>query len=260
MSVERRGRLALIEADAVERVVVMGDLHGDLDSFYKGVEYWNHRGVLVCLGDYADRGPDGVEVIESLLDLAERHPDQVVALKGNHEDYTPDGEPLFSPCTLIGEAAQKRGSWPAFFPTLQRLSDRLVLSALLPGASLFVHGGVCRELDSLQALEEPGEREIRELLWSDPGHEPGASPSLRGAGSLFGPDVTAQVLEALGMGSIIRSHQPRKALYGPAVEHGGRVVTVSTTQVYGGLPFVLDLDPSRYPSEEGGFQESAVFL
>ncbi|MFW6181282.1 MAG: metallophosphoesterase family protein, partial [Spirochaetota bacterium] len=248
------------DADTVDRVVVMGDLHGDLGSLHKGLEYWNNRGVLVLLGDYADRGPHGVEVIETLLDLAERHPDQIVALKGNHEDYTPEGEPLFSPCTLIGEAAQKRGSWPAFFSTMQRLFERLALSALLPGASLFVHGGVCRELDSLQVLEEPGERETRELLWSDPGHEPGAYPSLRGAGSLFGPDVTAQVLEALGAGSIIRSHQPIKALHGPAVEHGGRVITVSTTQVYGGLPFILELDPSRYPSDEHSFQESAVFL
>lgn len=260
MSVERRGRLALIGSGSIDRVVVMGDLHGDLESFQRGVEYWDDRGLLVFLGDYADRGPHGVEIIEGLLALLEGCPGQVVALQGNHEDYTPDGDPLFSPCTLIGEAEEKRGSWSAFFPTMERLFANLVLSGLLPGASLFVHGGVCGELDTAESLEDPGQRQARDLLWSDPGSKPGTAPSLRGAGTIFGPDVTERVLAGLGVGSVIRSHQPRKALSGPSVEHGGRVVTVSTTRVYGGEPFILDLDPARYPADERGFRESAVFL
>jgi hypothetical protein len=45
---------------------------------------------------------------------------------------------------------------------------------------------------------------------------------------------------------ILRGHQPRKAHHGPAVDHDGRVITLSATRVYGGTPFVLAL-PTRTP-------------
>lgn len=41
---------------------------------------------LIFLGDYIDRGPDSKGVIEIIKDLTEKHPDNVIALRGNHED------------------------------------------------------------------------------------------------------------------------------------------------------------------------------
>lgn len=260
MTIETRNNLALIDPESIDRIVVIGDIHGDLKSYESGVDHWNEKGVLLFLGDFADRGPRGVEVIEGVLDLTERYPDQVVALKGNHEDYSPDGRPLFSPCTLIDEAGRKRGGWDAFFPTLRRLIQRLHLTAFLPGRSLFVHGGVCENVDSLDTLAEPDPECARNLLWSDPGQEPGTSINFRGAGKVFGPDVTAHVLASLGASSILRGHQPQRAVSGPLVEHEDRIVTVGSTRVYGSDPFILDLPVNDYPQTRAQFKDCAVFL
>ena len=43
------------------------------------------RSVIVLLGDYIDRGPDSMGVIECLVNRSER--DNLVCLKGNHEDW-----------------------------------------------------------------------------------------------------------------------------------------------------------------------------
>jgi hypothetical protein len=46
----------------------------------------------VFLGDYADRGISGTEVLEGVSRLLDRNRENVVLLKGNHEDYTENGE------------------------------------------------------------------------------------------------------------------------------------------------------------------------
>jgi len=40
---------------------------------------------------------------------------------------------------------------------------------------------------------------------------------------------------------VVRSHQPRKAASAPYAEHDGRVITISSTTVYGGTSFILKL-------------------
>lgn len=40
---------------------------------------------LVFLGDYVDRGPDSAGVLAAVKAVADAHPDQVIALAGNHE-------------------------------------------------------------------------------------------------------------------------------------------------------------------------------
>ncbi len=46
-----------------------------------------------------------------------------------------------------------------------------------------------------------------ELLWSDPQAMDGRSPSKRGVGVAFGPDVTRRFLEANGLQLLVRSHE-----------------------------------------------------
>jgi hypothetical protein len=45
---------------------------------------------------------------------------------------------------------------------------------------------------------------------------------------------------------IIRSHEPKKALKGPQYSHDGKVTTISSTNAYGGTPFVLCIDPVNF--------------
>ena len=48
-----------------------------------------------------------------------------------------------------------------------------------------------------------------ELLWSDPGPDPGRAPSKRGVGVAFGEDVTRGFLEQNGLKLLVRSHEVR---------------------------------------------------
>ena len=41
---------------------------------------------FIFLGDYIDRGPQSRKTIHYLIDLHQAHPDDVICLKGNHED------------------------------------------------------------------------------------------------------------------------------------------------------------------------------
>jgi hypothetical protein len=82
----------------VERIVAIGDLHGDYEQYQKVMRdagLINPRGKwtggkthLVQTGDVVDRGPDSMKIIEHLQDLrkqAQRKGGRVHTLIGNHE-------------------------------------------------------------------------------------------------------------------------------------------------------------------------------
>ncbi|MEM2323027.1 MAG: metallophosphoesterase family protein [Candidatus Bathyarchaeia archaeon] len=233
------------EFKRIERILVVGDIHGDYDSLRRIIGLVDmSRDFIVFLGDYADRGLYGVEVIDTISSLLEEYSGRIVALKGNHEDYSDDGEPRFYPCDLVYEAERKKGGWMRYFVEEFKLFiERLYLAAMIPGEILMVHGGVSSRIKSISDLRYPSLLVERDVLWSDPWGGYGEYPSRRGAGVEFGIDITEEVCARLGIKMIVRSHEPMKALSGPCYEHNGRVVTVSSTRVYGGKPFILVLDP-----------------
>jgi len=250
---ELRGKLARIRDDFDGKLIVVGDLHGDLKSFERVRDIFLQipDSILIFLGDYADRGSFGIEVIEGVKELLIDFPDRTIALKGNHEDYKM-GMPNFAPCDLPREVEIKRGiSWRDFFPQFEReFLSRLQLAVWVPSYALLVHGGISSKIRNLSDLESPSEGVEEDVLWSDPYEGTGEHPNPRGAGILFGPDVTKSVAGRVKVKYILRSHEPRKALTGPFAEHGGRVITLSSTRIYGGIPFVLSFDVGAQLSGE----------
>ncbi|NIP66814.1 hypothetical protein GWN63_02600 [Candidatus Bathyarchaeota archaeon] len=227
------------------RILVAGDLHGDHQSLQRiKALFQAEQDLLLFLGDYADRGPKGVEVIQGVNKLITEHPSRIIALKGNHEDYGPEGRPRFMPCTLRLEAQEKTGGWETYFHNqLAPFLEKLRLAALIPGEVLFLHGGISIRLTSLQDLESPSREVEEDLLWSDPSSGRGERPNRRGVGVEFGEDITKEVCHRLNVKRIVRGHEPRKARNRPHLQHQGRIVTINSTRVYGGTPFILDLPP-----------------
>ena len=93
--------------------------------------------------------------------------------------------------------------------------DYLALGALVDGQVFCVHGGLSPALHTIDQIriidrkqEVPHEGAMCDLLWSDPeeGVE-GWGLSPRGAGYLFGGDVTAQFCHANDVQLIARAHQ-----------------------------------------------------
>ena len=232
------------------RLLVVGDLHGDYASLRSALDDLDlAKDTLLFLGDYADRGPSGVEVIETVDALMKKHPKNVLALRGNHEDYSEAGCPKFHPCSLIGEVERKVGNWDSYFKhKLQPFTESLHLAIIVPDEALFVHGGISSRIESRSSLEQPMADVTEDVLWSDPFEGNGEHPNPRGAGVVFGTDITMKACEKLGVKRIIRSHEPHKvkSVGGPYFSHDQKIITTSTTTVYHGDPFILNINPRDF--------------
>ena len=96
---------ALSSMAAEQRIVAIGDVHGDLPDFAailqqvglmnESRQWSGGTTVLVQVGDMVDRGPKSRECLDLLMDLEGRAPQQngrVVPLLGNHEVMTMMGD------------------------------------------------------------------------------------------------------------------------------------------------------------------------
>lgn len=77
-----------------EKYYFIGDLHSDvftlkniLDKVNFFEELRNNDFKLVFLGDYVDRGKNHLDVISYLLTLKYLFPNNIILLRGNHDDY-----------------------------------------------------------------------------------------------------------------------------------------------------------------------------
>ncbi len=222
----------------IRRVFVVGDLHGDYASLALLLKIVNFtHDIVIFLGDYADRGPNSVGVVRKVYELINKFPHRVVALKGNHEDYSIIGEPLFSPCDFVNDVKGKGLEWHEFFEKeLKPFLQQLYLSAIIPNVALFVHGGVSSKIGSRQDLCHPSRDIELDVLWSDPlpdGLEGEHKNLSRGLGVNFGYDIIGKICRIFGVKKIIRSHQPYKASEGSWFAHGGKLITINSSRIYG---------------------------
>jgi hypothetical protein len=158
---------------AADRVVAIGDLHGDLAATRRALrlagaidarDAWiGGRLVLVQTGDQIDRGDDDraiLELFDRLADAAVATGGAVIPLNGNHEvmnvsgDFryiTPGAFTAFAdidtsrvPASVLERVpAEARGRLAAFYPGgpyARRLAERDVV--VMVGTTVFVHGGV----------------------------------------------------------------------------------------------------------------------
>jgi protein phosphatase len=226
----------LIEASPQGKASIVGDLHGDLDSFvqileminFPGKAAQNERSLLIFLGDYGDRGMYSPEVYYIVLKLKRALPKNVILMRGNHEG--PD-ELLASPHDLPDQLRSRFGEdWSKAYLKLRKLFGQLYSAVIIRDRFVLLHGGVpsqARSLDDLAYahLRYPRESHLEEILWSDPEEGiRGTLPSPRGAGRLFGPDVTMRFLEMMKVNAVVRGHEPCDQGY--KVNHEGRLLTL----------------------------------
>lgn len=210
---------------------IIGDLHGDLESLRYMLESLSPSkdGWIVFLGDYGDRGEGSPEVWYTVLRLKLDIPDLVILLRGNHEgppDLIPFPHDL--PLYFRDKFGSSMGS--KIYKAIKGLFPLLYHAVLVEGKYLLVHGGLPSQAKSLADIANaddlhPLEPHLEEILWSDPrDHIRGTAPSPRGAGNLFGEDVTDQVLKIVGAKTVIRGHEP--CPLGVEVVHNGKILTI----------------------------------
>ena len=72
----------------MDKIFAIGDIHGSFDQLQdlmQKIPIDFATDTLVFIGDYIDRCPGSVEVVDYLLELQRQVP-QIIFLKGNHED------------------------------------------------------------------------------------------------------------------------------------------------------------------------------
>jgi diadenosine tetraphosphatase ApaH/serine/threonine PP2A family protein phosphatase len=228
------GKLVVTEPEG--EAIVVGDLHGDLETLMqiladsKFIDKMRKREktLLIFLGDYGDRGVNSVEVFYVVLKLKEAYPLNVVLLRGNHEG---PNDLLPSPHDLPMHLQRKFGAeWSLAYEKLRVLFDELCLAMLVKQKIVMLHGGVPSTAKSIEDLafaykKHPAESHLEEILWSDPEENlTGTLESPRGAGKLFGIDVTDKFLRMLDVKILIRGHEPAETGY--KINHDGRILTL----------------------------------
>jgi len=218
------------------KMIVVGDIHGDLESlgyilkdsnFIKKIREGEDF-LLVFLGDYGDRGFYSPEVYYVVLKLKEMFPENIVLMRGNHEG---PNDLLAYPHDLPTHLHRKFGEAGAdVYAKLSEFFNHLYSAVLVEDRYILLHGGVPSKASTIDDLayahkKHPRETHLEEILWSDPSDGiKGTYPSPRGAGKLFGEDVTEKLLKMLNVNVLIRGHEP--SVEGFKINHNGKVLTL----------------------------------
>ena len=161
-----------LEVTPGTKIAIHGDIHGDIYSLNKFIEHLIQQGYLdnnlkiinpnfkmIFLGDYTDRGQHGAEVIFTILWLKSYNPDDVILVRGNHEDVN-----LNMPYGFAKELNQKFGRdlRLKLMSTLDALYINLPVALYLVSGSdtakdafLCCHGGIELGFNPTHLLNAP---------------------------------------------------------------------------------------------------------
>lgn len=139
-----------------ERIIGIGDLHGCYELFRKLIEEnirpRKDKDLLICLGDYIDRGSESALLIEYMRDLMDEYGNGFIRLMGNHEA-------MALSYFLCSDAQESRRQWDIWMgnggkATIESLKEEGLdlsdLKTFLNGlkffhetdSHIFAHGGI----------------------------------------------------------------------------------------------------------------------
>jgi len=231
-------------------VTVCGDLHG---QFLDLIELFKIGGKppdtnYLFMGDYVDRGYHSVETFTLMLCLKIRYKERITILRGNHES-----KEINKSYGFYDECFKKYGN-ESIWKMFSDVFGYLPLSGLISNEIFCLHGGLSPNMESIDGIKNlnryqdvPHEGPMCDLLWSDPeDNKSGWSPSPRGAGYLYGPDISQGFLHKNKIKLVARAHQ--LVMDGFQKAHDGRVVTIFSAPNYcyrcGNQAAMMEVDES----------------
>ena len=272
--------LLAVSKPAPERVVAIGDLHGDLDATRRAFrlagaiddkDAWiGGKLVLVQTGDVIDRGDDDrkiLDLIERLKGEAAKAGGEVVALVGNHEimngeldfryvtrgafsefaDVTPKDERMAETAAKVG--SNERGRAAAFLPGgpyAKMLAERPVVARV--GDTIFVHGGVLPKhvKSGLDGINEGTKKWLLGETRSLPKEITAEDGPLWTRMYSTAPGASEcktldETLKALNAKRMVMGHTPQKPDISPACDEKAWRIDTGMSKHYGGQVQVLEL-------------------
>jgi len=204
-----------LPADAL--INICGDIHGqlyDLIKIFKLQGPPSATNYYLFNGDIVDKGQHSIECLLLLLLYKLVYPQWVFINRGNHESALVNVRHGFQK-----ELLQKYPQDLFLFEFFGELFKWIPVAHLINDKIFVIHGGLPDQpdlkIEDIRQKKPPIEAHENEmiagLLWSDPVLINGISPSTRGIGVFFGPDVTQSFLERNDLKCIIRSHAEVKS-------------------------------------------------
>jgi serine/threonine-protein phosphatase 2A catalytic subunit len=232
-------------------VTICGDIHGqyfDLMELFKIGGHPPDTNYLF-MGDYVDRGYYSIESVTILLCLKVRFPNRITLTRGNHESRQ-----ITQVYGFFDECMRKYGNsnvWKYYTD----LFDYLPICAVVDNSIFCLHGGLSpsiETLDNIKMLERfqevPQEGPMCDLLWSDPEDRFGWGMSPRGAGYIFGHDISEQFNRTNKLSLISRAHQLMMNGYNWA--HDRQVCTIFSAPNYcyrcGNQAAIMEVDENLH--------------
>ncbi|KAK6009511.1 phosphoprotein phosphatase 1 family protein, partial [Ostertagia ostertagi] len=204
-------------------IKVIGDIHAQYQDMNRLFDLIGRvpQEKLLFLGDYVDRGPQGVEVIILLFALKLRYRDRIFLLRGNHE--TPAVNKIYG---FYNECVMKYG---AGICMLQQNTSRWTYLKKV----LCMHGGLSPELNHLDVIRniprpcEPLDRGLLiDLTWADPTNK-GWMGSTRESDHVERVASCSRLVKMLGLNSVVQDG-------GYEMMAGRRLITVFSAPNYCG--------------------------
>jgi len=198
----------LLDLEAPLKIV--GDIHGQYFDLLRLFEYGGFppEANYLFLGDYVDRGPNGLETICLLFAYKIKYPLNFFMLRGNHESSA-----INRIYGFYDECKVRYGLkvWKSFNDCF----NCLPLGAVIEEKILCIHGGLSPDLKNLDQIrriarptEIPDAGLLCDLLWADPDvDQSGWGANDRGVSFTFGGDVVETFLRKQDFDLIVRAHQ-----------------------------------------------------
>ncbi len=224
----------LIEIKDAEKIIFVGDTHGDLEASQKVVrDYLKPGNVLIFLGDYVDRGFYSKENLNFLLKAKVDNPSQIYLLQGNHEGHR---------ILEISPANFWQGLDSESYNLYASIVERFSLVAVTK--DIIALHGVLPDVENLEAINqiELGSEKWEQITWGDFTEQQGEQLAFISAGRpLFGRDWFLRIMNKLDKKVLIRSHQPRA----PQFMFNNRCLTIFTSSAYGRERTIAIVDLSK---------------
>lgn len=176
---------------------------------------------MIFLGDYIDRGPAPLEVLERLFSLKMEEPGKTILLRGNHElKETNRFDGLFRDLDHDED----------LYARINKVFDTMSVAAVISDRIFCVHGGIPGAV-KLSKITKEG---VYPYTWNDPSEENGINRSSRGLGMrTFGEDVLVEFLQLNGLERMIRGHSVLEDGY--RWWFGGKLLSLFSAFDHGGI-------------------------
>ena len=219
--------------DIPEDLVIVGDIHGDLDALYKilneinfEVFLANKNNKIIFLGDYIDRGSNSVTVLYTICKLKQMFPQSIVLMRGNHEAVE---EFPFSSHDLPQRINKYFGNNESdkIHSLVSSFFKLLTVMTIIENQLLIVHGGLPTHANEacFPSSSDNTSLLLEDILWNDPRtlENKEWESSRRPFGKHFGKPITQKWLKLTQTKVLVRGHEPCN---GYRVDHDGMILTL----------------------------------